>query len=47
MTDYTPFIAGAYLLTALVLGGLVLRSLWQARAAEKDAAPQSDQKTDA
>jgi heme exporter protein CcmD len=38
MKDYTPFIAAAYVLTALVLLGLVVYSLCQARAAGKDDA---------
>jgi heme exporter protein CcmD len=39
MKDYSFYIAAAWLLTAVVLGALVLQSLWQARAAERDAAP--------
>lgn len=39
MKDYTLYIACAYALTAIVLGILVLRSILQARAAEKDAGP--------
>lgn len=42
MKDYTPFIAAAYLLTALVLAGLVVHSLLQARAADKDAGGKTD-----
>jgi heme exporter protein CcmD len=38
MKDYTPFIAAAYILTAVVLLGLVIHSLCQARAAGKDDA---------
>jgi heme exporter protein CcmD len=35
MKDYSFYIGAAYAITALVLGGLVILSLWQARAAEK------------
>jgi heme exporter protein CcmD len=35
--DYSFYIAAAWVLTAVVLGGLVLLSFWQARAAEQDA----------
>ncbi len=38
MKDYTLYIAAAYILTALVLGGLVLQSLLRARAAGRDDA---------
>lgn len=38
MKDYSIFIAAAYMLTSVVLGGLVLHSLLQARRAEKEAA---------
>ncbi len=37
MKDYTVFIAGAYLLTAVVLLGLVVHSIAQARAAQREA----------
>ena len=38
MKDYSAYIAAAYILTAVVLAGLVVHSLLQARAAgKKDA----------
>lgn len=42
MTDYTPYIAGAWLLTAFVLGGLVVQTLWRAKQAERDTSPDAD-----
>ena len=42
MKDYTLYIAAAWLLTAGVLGVLVLQSLWQAKQAERDASPDAD-----
>jgi heme exporter protein CcmD len=38
MKDYSVYIAAAYILTTLVLAGLVVQSLWQARAAGKNDA---------
>lgn len=42
MTDYTLYIAGAWLLTAFVLGGLVAQTLWRAKKAERDTSPDAD-----
>ncbi|TAL26913.1 MAG: heme exporter protein CcmD [Alphaproteobacteria bacterium] len=39
MRDYTFYIAAAWMLTAVVLGALVLQSFLRARAAERDAPP--------
>lgn len=42
MKDYTLYILAAWLLTAIVLGAVVLQSLWQAKQAERDASPGAD-----